>query len=146
MTDNEKAMLKTIRKYESLLTKYKSLLVDILDCGYEDLALLPDTTDCHEIIENLKENGIWPNLCDILGAMANKGQDALQAALEKAKETATDEEKEEIEKLDPYEDFVLEFNCLASDLYLNHGETYNKYVPDTLEMIEDKIGLGITLE
>ena len=44
MTDNEKAMLKTIRKYESLLT-------DILDCGYEDLALLPDTTDCHEIIE-----------------------------------------------------------------------------------------------
>ena len=31
MTDNEKAMLKTIRKYESILT-------DILDCGYEDLA------------------------------------------------------------------------------------------------------------
>lgn len=116
MTDNEKAMLKTIRKYESTIRKYKSLLTDILDCGYEDLALLPDTTDCYEIIENLKENGIWPTLCDILGAMANKAQDALQAALEKVKETATDEEKEEIEKLDPYEDFVLEFNCLASDL------------------------------
>lgn len=146
MTDNEKAMLKTIRKYESTIRKYESILTDILDCGYEDLALLPDTTDCYEIIENLKENGIWPTLCDILGAMANKAQDALQAALEKVKETATDEEKEEIEKLDPYEDFVLEFNYLASDLYLNHGETYNKYVPDTLEMIEDKIGLGITLE
>ena len=145
MTDNEKAMLKTIRKYESTIRKYESILTDILDCGYEDLALLPDTTDCYEIIENLKENGIWPTLCDILGAMANKAQDALQAALEKAKETATDEEKEEIEKLDPYEDFVLEFNYLASDLYLNHGETYKKYVPDTLETIEDKIGLYITL-
>lgn len=139
MTDNEKAMLKTIRKYGSILT-------DILDCGCEDLTLLPDTTDCHKIVENLKENGTWPNLCDILGAMADKAQDALQAALEKAKETATDKGKKEIEKLDPYEDFVLEFNWLASDLYLNHGETYNKYVPDTLEMIEDKIGLGITLE
>ena len=139
MTDNEKAMLKTIRKYESILTA-------ILDCGYEDLALLPDTTDYYEIIEDLKENGTWPNLCDILGVMADKAQNALQAALEKAQETATDEGKKEIEKLDPYEDFVLEFNYLASDLYLNHGETYNKSVPDTLEMIEDKIGLGITLE
>lgn len=146
MTDNEKAMLKTIRKYESLFTKYKSLLTDILDCGYEDLALLPDTTDCHEIIEGLKENGTWPNLCDILGVMADKAQNALQAALEEAQETATDEGKKEIEKLNPYEDFVLEFNWLASDLYLNYGETYNKYVPDTLEMIGDKIGLGITLE
>lgn len=146
MTDNEKAMLKTIRKYESLLTKYKSLLTDILDCGYEDLDLLPDTTDCYEIIENLKENGIWPTLCDILDIMADNAQEALQAALAKAKETATGEEKKEIEELNPYEDFVLEFNWLASDLYLNHGETYNKYVPDTLEMIEDKIGLGITLE
>lgn len=138
MTDNEKAMLKTIRKYESILT-------DILDCGYLDLALLPDTTDCHDILENLKENGTWPNLGDILDVMADKAKDALQAALEKAKETATDEEKEEIEELNPYEDFVLEFNFLASDLYLNHGETYQKYVPDTLEAIEDKIGLYITL-
>ena len=78
--------------------------------------------------------------------MADKAQNALQAALEEAQETATDEGKKEIEKLNPYEDFVLEFNWLASDLYLNHGETYNKYVPDTLEMIEDKIGLGITPE
>ena len=60
MTDNEKAMLKTIRKYESTIRKYESILTDILDCGYEDLALLPDTTDCYEIIENLKENGICP--------------------------------------------------------------------------------------
>lgn len=139
MTDNEKAMLKTIRKYESILT-------DILDCGYDDLALLPDTTDCHDILENLKENGTWPNLGYILDVMADNAKDALQAALEKAKGTATDEEKEEIEELNPYEDFVLEFNCLASDLYLNHGGTYEKYVPDTLEMIEGKIGLGITLE
>lgn len=139
MTDNEKEMLKTIRKYESILT-------DILDCGCEDLALLPDTTDCHDILGNLKENGTWPNLGDILDVMANNAKDTLQAALAKVKGTATDEEKEEIEKLDPYEDFVLEFNYLASDLYLNHGETYEKYVPDTLEAIEDKIGLGITVE
>lgn len=138
MTDNEKAMLKTIRKYESILT-------DILDCGYDDLALLPDTTDCHDILENLKENGTWPNLGYILDVMADNAKDALQAALEKVKGTATDEEKEEIEELNPYEDFVLEFNFLASGLYLNHGETYQKYVPDTLEAIEDKIGLGITL-
>lgn len=139
MTDNEKAMLKTIKKYGSILT-------DILDCGCDDLALLPDTTNCHDILENLKENGTWPNLGDILDVMADNAQEALQAALEEAQETATDEGKKEIEKLNPYEDFVLEFNWLASDLYLNHGETYNKYVPDTLEMIEDKIGLGITLE
>lgn len=115
MTDNEKAMLKTIRKYESILT-------DILDCGYDDLALLPDTTDCHDILENLKENGTWPNLGYILDVMADNAKDALQAALEKVKGTATDEEKEEIEELNPYEDFVLEFNFLASGLYLNHGK------------------------
>lgn len=138
MRENEKEMTKKINKYESILAS-------ITEGGYDDLSILTDIDEkeLDETLNHLKENGIWPSLSEIMYDLGRKAQTYLDDALTEYKVNATKEEYEKIEDLNPYEDFNIAFNYLATRTYLKNKELYEKCIPDAIKKIEDMIGMDV---
>lgn len=132
---------------------WKSILCELLDCGYLDLQILDDADeDCVlEAIDDLEGNGIDISLNGITDSMFYRAQYTITEAvnerideLEGDVETLSEDEQNElmeIKELNPDEDISWYCNCLDTGIYINeHEDVYWKYFKDVLDDLENKTG------
>ena len=136
---------------------WKSILCELLDCGYLDLDILDDADEDYvlEAIEDCKANGIpvclntitdtmfleaqtringeWDARLDELGSDKANGYPLAQEELE---------ELEAIKELNPEEDISWYCNCLDTGIYIINDkyDVYKKYFGDLLDELENKMG------
>jgi hypothetical protein len=135
---------------------WKSILCELLDCGYLDLDILDDADEDYvlEAIENLRFEGLEISLNAITSEMFWRAGDDIASAVENRKEelqgfeaemSITDDECEEleaIEELNPDEDIEWFCNCLDTSIYIVNDkyDVYKKYFGDLLDELESKMG------
>lgn len=119
----------------------EELLRSILDCGIDDLDLIRNIKyNIYDIIESLKANGIYPSLGSIMYECLNFARDELSDAVN---DCLNKKEKEKLEGLAPYDDLQMDFNFIATEVYLKHKDVYMEYMPEKIEEIEEKLGFDI---
>lgn len=137
---------------------WKSILCELLNCGYFDLDILDDADEDYvlEAIENLRFEDIEISLNAITSEMFYKARADIASAVENRKEelqgyevdfSITDDEREEleaIEELNPDEDIEWFCNCLDTSIYFvyqrDKSDVYRKYFGDLISDLEDKTG------
>ena len=149
-----------------MLTTQECVMTKILDCGTADLSLLDDINyDLDDIIDVLMENNCL-SLNGIFQEVFIKGAEELQEEFENQKEDIKQEillrieedEREELAEEEEYEELISDLSLLESgdlqptnDLgfYLNYQDThvfmkhidfYRKYMENTVDDIEYKMG------
>lgn len=129
----------------------EELLRSILDCGIDDLDLIRNIKyNIYDIIEDLKDNDIHPSLGNVMYECLNFARDELSDAvndclndIENGILSVTKKEKKKLEGLAPYDDLQMDFNFIATEVYLNHKDVYMEYMPEKIEEIEEKLGFDI---
>lgn len=135
---------------------WKSILCELLNCGYLDLDILDDADEDYvlEAIENLRFEDIEISLNAITSEMFWKARADITSAVENRKEelqgyevdfSITDDEREEleaIEELNPDEDIEWYCNCLDTNIYIRNGkyDVYKQYLGDLMDDLENKMG------
>jgi len=135
---------------------WKSILCELLDCGYLDLDILDDANEDFvlEAIEDCKANGIPVSLNAITDAMFMMAQSEINAEWDaRVDELGSNEtngyageyeikELEAIKELNPEEDVTWYCNCLDTGIYIVNGkyDVYKEYFGDLLDELEDKMG------
>lgn len=135
---------------------WKSILCELLDCGYLDLDILDDADEDFvlEAIEDCKANGIPVSLNAITDAMFMMAQSEINAAWDaRVDELGSDKangyageyeikELEAIKELNPEEDISWYCNCLDTGIYIINDkyDVYKKYFGDLLDELEGKMG------
>lgn len=135
---------------------WKSILCELLDCGYLDLNILDDADEDYvlEAIENCKANGIPVSLNAITDAMFMEAQTRINGEWDaRLDELGSDEangyadedelkELEAIKELNPEEDITWYCNCLDTGIYITNDkyDVYKEYFGDLLEELEGKMG------
>lgn len=135
---------------------WKSILCELLDCGYLDLDILDDADEDFvlEAIENRRFEGLEISLNAITSEMFWKARADIASAVENRKEelqgfeaemSISDDEREEleaIEELNPDEDIEWFCNCLDTSIYIVNDkyDAYKKYFGDLLDELEGKMG------
>lgn len=133
---------------------WKSVLCNLLDCGFLDLQMLEDADEDYvlEAIDSLKDDDIEVSLNGIMDMMFGNAQIALTEAvneriekLEGDIETLSENEQNElmeIKELNPDRDVTWYCNCLDTSIYLDDKkeEVYRKYFRDLLDELEAKMG------
>ena len=135
---------------------YKSLLCELLGCGYLDLQMFDDADEDFvvEAIDDLRENRCEITLNGIFEAMFWKVQSELREAVEtrindlecyENSDAIDDDEKNELEKLrdlEPDEDITYYLNYLDTHIYISDRTEgiYREYFSDTIDTLENKMG------
>lgn len=135
---------------------WKSILCELLDCGYLDLNILDDADEDFvlEAIEDCKANGIPVSLNAITDAMFYRAQMELNAAWDaRLDEIGSDvengyaseyevKELEAIKELNPEEDVTWYCNYLDTGIYIVNDkyEVYLEYFGDLMAELENKMG------
>lgn len=135
---------------------YKTILCELLDCGYLDLAILDDADEDFvlEAMDDLKDNGIPISLNGITDTMFMKVMYEIIDAIEvREDELGSDKENgyageyetEELEKistLDPERDIQWYCNCLDTGIYICNDkyDVYKEYFGDLMNELENKMG------
>ena len=135
---------------------WKSILCELLDCGYLDLNILDDADEDFvlEAIENLRFEGLEISLNAITSEMFWKARAGIASAVEnrkielqsfEAEMSITDDEREKleaIEELNPDEDIEWFCNCLDTSIYIINDkyDVYKEYFSDLLDELENKMG------
>lgn len=135
---------------------WKSILCELLDCGYLDLDILDDADEDYvlEAIENLRFEELEISLNAITSEMFWKARADIASAVENRKGelqgyevdfSLSDEEREEleaIEELHPDEDIEWFCNCLDTSIYITNDkyDVYKKYFGDLMDELENKMG------
>ena len=135
---------------------WKSLLCDLLDCGYLDLNILDDADEDYvlEAIEDCKENGIPVSLNAITDAMFLEAQTRINGEWDaRLDELGSDAENgyageyelkelEAIKELNPEEDITWYCNCLDTGIYIINDkyDVYMEYFKDLMDELENKMG------
>jgi len=139
------------------MTFHEELLTNLLQCGTADISLLEDCNcDFGKVLDELKENGFDLNLNNMLYIIFRQGLDILKEDIDlridelKAYDAITDQEKEELEKIQQLnacfgEDFSSYHNCLDTHFnYTNDNrEIYEKYFKESLDKVMDFTGFDI---
>lgn len=126
-------------------------LRSILDCGIDDLDLIRNIKyDIYDIVTDLKNNDIYPSLGNVMYECLEFARDELSDAvndclndIENGVLVVTKEEKKKLEELAPYDDLQMDFNFIATEVYLKHKDVYMEYMPEKIEEIEEKLGFDI---
>lgn len=135
---------------------WKSILCELLDCGYLDLNILDDADEDYvlEAIEDCKDNGIPVSLNAITDAMFLEAQTRINGEWDaRLDELGSDEangyadedelkELEAIKELNPEDDISWYCNCLDTGIYIVNDkyDVYKEYFGDLLDELEDKMG------
>ena len=135
---------------------WKSILCELLNCGYLDLDILDDADEDYvlEAIEDCKANGIPVSLNAITDTMFMMAQSEINAAWDaRFDELGSDEangyagedelkELEAIKELNPEEDIGWYCNCLDTGIYIVNDkyDVYKEYFGDLLDELESKMG------
>lgn len=135
---------------------WKSILCELLDCGYLDLDILDDADEDYvlEAIEDCKANRIPVSLNAITDAMFLEAQTRINGEWDaRLDELGSDEangyadedelkELEAIKELDPEEDISWYCNCLDTGIYIINDkyDVYKEYFGDLLDELEGKMG------
>ena len=149
-----------------MLTTQECVMTKILDCGTADLSLLDDINyDLDDIIDSLMENNCL-SLNGIFQEVFIKGAEELQEEFKNQKEdikaeilykieenetenlTETEEHKELISDLallesgdlQPENDLEFYLNYQDTHVFMKHIEFYRRYMENTVDDIEYKIG------
>jgi len=130
------------------LEQAKTLLVELLGCGYGDLqALERIERDFSDIIDHYNNN-YGENEKITLNSLLDTNfqltlseiNDFIQDKIKELEDDEKYEEAEELEALDAYEDFVTYTNSIDSHIWFkNNQEIYEKYEKE-LEPIFDECG------
>lgn len=151
-----------------MLTTQECVMTKILDCGTADLSLLDDINyDLDDIIDNLMENNCL-SLNGIFQEVFIKGAKELQEEFKNQKEdikaeilyrieeneaenlTETEEHKELISDLallesgdlQPENDLEFYLNYQDTHVFIKHIDFYRRYMENTVDDIEYKMGWG----
>lgn len=135
---------------------WKSILCELLDCGYLDLDVLDDADEDYvlEAIEDCKADGIPVSLNAITDNMFMMAQSEINVAWNaRVDELGSDEangcageyeieELEAINELDPEKDITWYCNCLDTGIYIINDkyDVYKKYFGDLMDELENKMG------
>lgn len=135
---------------------WKSILCELLDCGYLDLDILDDADEDFvlEAIEDCRANGIPVSLNAITDTMFMMAQSEINAAWDaRLDELGSDEangyageyeleELEAIKELNPEEDITWYCNCLDTGIYIVNDkyDVYKEYFGVLMDELEDKMG------
>ena len=135
---------------------WKSILCELLDCGYLDLDILDDADEDYvlEAIEDCKANGIPVSLNTITDSMFLEAQTRIngewdarldELGSDKANGYADEDELKELEaikELNPEDDIQWYCNCLDTGIYIVNDkyDVYKEYFGDLLEELENKTG------
>ena len=135
---------------------WKSILCELLNCGYLDLDILDDADEDYvlEAIEDCKANGIPVSLNAITDAMFLEAQTRINGEWDarldelgsnEANGYADDDELKELEaikELNPEEDITWYCNCLDTGIYIINDkyDVYKEYFGDLLDELENKMG------
>ena len=134
---------------------WKSLLCNLLDCGYLDLQMIEDADEDYvlEAIDYLKNEGLEISLNGILDTMffdaKNNLMEAVEArvdVLEENEDELDEDEREELadmRKLNPDEDITWFINWSDSHIYINEDvETvYRNWFGGLIDDLESKMGI-----
>lgn len=129
----------------------EEILINILDCGVDDLSLVRNIKyDLNEIMRDLKRDKTYPSLENIMVVCMYYACDKLNEAVENCLDfiengelNVSEEEKRKIEKLNPDSDLYMNFNYLTTKVFMKHKDIYEKYVPDLIRDIEEYLGMPI---
>ena len=135
---------------------WKSLLCDLLDCGYLDLNILNDADEDFviEAIDNLRFEQIPISLNAITYEMFSMARMRIATELEvRIDELGSNKESgcageyeltelEAISALTPEEDIEWYCNCLDTGIYIANDkyDVYMKYFKDLMDELENKMG------
>lgn len=135
---------------------WKSILCELLDCGYLDLDILDDADEDFvlEAIENLRFEGLEIGLNAITSEMFWKARADIASAIEnrveelkdyEANESIEDDERKELTEiaaLNPDDDIEWFCNCLDTSIYIVNDkyDVYKEYFGDLLDELESKMG------
>ena len=135
---------------------WKSLLCDLLDCGYLDLNILNDADEDFviEAIDNLRFEQIPISLNAITYEMFSVARMRIETELEvRIDELGSDKESgcageyeltelEAISTLTPEEDIEWYCNCLDTGIYIINDkyDVYMEYFKDLMDELENKMG------
>ena len=135
---------------------WKSILCELLNCGYLDLDILDDADEDYvlEVIENLRFEGLEISLNAITSDMFWKARADIASAIEnrieelkdyEANESIDDDERKELTEivaLNPDEDIEWFCNCLDTSIYIVNDkyDIYKEYFGDLLDELEGKMG------
>lgn len=134
---------------------WKSLLCNLLDCGYLDLQTLDDADEDYvlEAIDSLKGEGLEVSLNRILDEMFFKVKNDLTEAvearlndLEDNEDELDEDEREELadmRKLNPGEDITWFINWSDSHIYIGEETEaiYRNWFDDLIDDLENKMGI-----
>jgi len=135
---------------------WKSILCDLLDCGYLDLQILDDAREDFvlQAIDDCRAEDIPITLNAITDNMFANAQMEINAELDaRLDEIGSDvangyareyeiKELEAIKELNPDEDITWYCNCLDTGICIGNDkyEVYLEYFGDLLAELEDKMG------
>ena len=135
---------------------WKSILCELLNCGYLDLNILDDADEDYvlEAIDDCKSNGIPVSLNAITYSMFIAAQSEINVALYERINVLADyeangnidkdelKELEAIKELNPDEDIRWYCNCLDTGIYIANDkyDVYKEYFGDLLDELEGKMG------
>lgn len=135
---------------------WKSILCELLNCGYLDLNILDDADEDYvlEAIEDCKANGIPVSLNAITDTMFLEAQTRINGEWDaRLDELGSDEangyadedelkELEAIKELNPEKDITWYCNCFDTGIYIinDKHDVYKEYFGDLLEELENKMG------
>ena len=135
---------------------WKSILCELLNCGYLDLDILDDADEDYvlEAIDDCKSNGIPISLNAITDSMFMDAQMEIYTALNERIDVLSDyeadgnidndelKELEAIKELNPDEDIGWYCNCLDTGIYIINDkyDVYKEYFGDLLDELEGKMG------
>ena len=135
---------------------WKSVLCELLDCGYLDLSILDDADEDYvlEAIEDCKANRIPVSLNAITDCMFFNAQTEIHQSIvsrfdeleDDVENKCADEDElkelEAIKELNPEEDITWYCNCLDTGIYICNDKynVYKEYFGDLLDELENKMG------
>lgn len=135
---------------------WKSILCELLDCGYLDLDILDDADEDYvlEAIGDCRANGIPVSLNVITDAIFLEAQTRIngewdarldELGSDEANDYADEDELKELEaikELNPEEDITWYCNCLDTRIYIINDkyDVYKEYFGDLMEELENKMG------
>lgn len=138
------------------INMWKSILCELLNCGYLDLDILDDADEDYVLgaIENCRVEDIPITLNAITDDMFACAQMEINNALDERIDVLSDyeadgnidedelKELEAIKKLNPDEDIAWYCNCLDTGIYIANDkyDVYKEYFGDLLDELEGKMG------
>jgi len=134
---------------------WKSLLCNLLDCGYLDLQMIEDADEDYvlEAIDRLKNEGLEISLNGILDAMffdaKNNLMEAVEARVDVLEENEDEldedgrEELADMRKLNPDEDITWFINWSDSHIYISEDveAVYRNWFGGLIDDLENKMGI-----